>query len=38
MGYCMVGGMCGRRGVHDKGHVWQGDMHGRRAFVAGECA
>ena len=34
----MAGGVHGRRGVHDRGHAWQGvcvagDMHGR-----GGCA
>ena len=32
---CVVGGMRGRGGVHDRGHVWQGGVHSRGAMHGG---
>ena len=45
MGACMEGGghvwqgrggICGRGGMYDRGHVWQGSMYGRGVCVTGD--
>ena len=36
---CVCGrGVCVWQGVCDRGHMWQGGMHGEEACVAGGCA
>ena len=32
-GACVEGGMDGGQSMHSRGHVWQGGVHGRDAFL-----
>ena len=36
-GACIVG-VCMARGMHGRGHAWQGGMHGKGGGVVGEMA